>query len=85
MYQAFCQALYICKLIWLNEVMRIKCLAQDSRNGSNNGDDEEIDDDSLGQIPSVRPLMGRIMVCKVSGRRWKEGQGLGGGRKRNIR
>lgn len=56
MYQALCQALYICsKLIWLNEVMHIKCLAQDSRNGSNNDDDddEEIDDDSLGQICSV--------------------------------
>lgn len=85
MYQAFCQALYICKLIWLNEVMRIKCLAQDSRNGSNNGDDEEIDDDSLGQIPSVHPLTGRTVACKVSGRGWKERQGLDGGRKRDTR
>lgn len=59
MYRALCQALYICKLIWLNEVMHIKCLAQDSRNGSNNGDDEEIDDDSLGQISLVHPLTGR--------------------------
>lgn len=59
MYQALCQALYICKLIWLNEVMHIKCLAQDSRNGSNNDDDEEIDDDSLGQICSVHLLTGR--------------------------
>ena len=36
------------KLIGLNEVMHIKCLAQESRNGSDNDDGEEIDDDSFG-------------------------------------
>lgn len=58
MYQALCQALYMCKLIWLNEVMHIKCLAQEYRTGSDNDDDEEIDDDSLGQTSWTHPLTG---------------------------
>lgn len=57
MHQALCQTLYICKLVWLNEVMHIKCLAQDSRNGNDN-DDEETDEESLGQISLVH-LTGR--------------------------
>lgn len=73
MCQALCQALHICELIWLNEVMHRKCLAQDSWKGSDNDDDKEIDDDSLGPMSLVHPLTGRTEWPL----KFQEGGGLG--------
>lgn len=38
----------------------------------------------LGKSPRFILLTGRIVACRVSGRRWKERLGLAGGRKREI-
>ena len=67
--------------------MHIKCLAQDSRNGSDNDDEEETDEDSLGQISLVH-LTGRTewpVRSQEGGGPGKKGRGWTGGRKGDTR
>lgn len=89
MYQALCQALYICKLTGLKEVMHIKCFAQDAGKGRDGDDAEETDDDSLGQVSLVHSLTGRrgwpVRFQDVCGPGKKGRVWMGEGTKKHIK